>query len=398
MDARDSKALMKIVLFVAELDVKGGTHKQVLRLSEYLVKQGHSVKIYTPTFDQANTYPEFANLEIVSLYKNSTDSRLERLLRSFTSIALAFKIKKVDVINIHDNRGLLFFFTCFILKRASSYVWQINDLDPAFRLGNSLNVKFRIDHPISRFFNRLMAKLVDRITVNVGKNISRVRDNMGVNPDLLYCGVDFPVAIKNSNVPSINRFRVLSIGVFFTYRNYERLVMSCANIAKKSGINVDLTIVGDTRYAPLYVENVKKIAEINKVNLIIKENLNDQELDHEISSNHVFAFVNIDQSWGLAVFEAAARNKPIILSNSVGAAELLSGMPGFVMVDPESIEDISNALNQFVGDLEMCVRFGEDARKTVCKMTWDEMYSSKVEAIFVESLMINVGKNNESYP
>ena len=37
--------------FINELDIRGGTHKQVLRLCEYLIRKGEDVVVYTKKFD-----------------------------------------------------------------------------------------------------------------------------------------------------------------------------------------------------------------------------------------------------------------------------------------------------------------------------------------------------------
>jgi glycosyltransferase involved in cell wall biosynthesis len=329
------------------------------------------------------TFPEFEKFDIVKLYDAPPRSRLERLFRRAAPMRLAFKLQLMDIINIHDNRGLLFFFTALLLRRASSYVWQINDLHHSFGLGNSTNVPIRWYHPIARGMNKLMAHLVDSVTVNVSKNVERVRQNLGVNAELLYCGVDFPVKAENIPLPPTTPFRVLSTGVFFKFRNYERLVEAAAQAGEQLGQPLELTIVGDTRYAPEYAKQVRIIANSKRVHLSIKENLSDQELEDEIANCHVFVFVNIDQSWGLAVFETAARGRAVILSNSVGAAELLSNSKGVYLVDPISVYQITQALIAFMKSPQLCSEYGQAAAFAVSDMTWDKMYSSKLEALFV---------------
>lgn len=382
MDERSTQMALKIALYVSELDVKGGTHKQVLRLTQYLVRQGHKVQLFTPIFNLAKTFPEFEDIDIVTLYVEQPKSSFSRLFRRLSPIPLAFKLAKVDVLNIHDNGGLLFFFTSWLRRRANCYVWQINDLHHSFRLGNSAKVSARWHHPITRLLNHLMARMVDHITVNVGKNVKRVHEHLGINAELMYCGVDLPTQAVKMSLPPMSPFRVLSTGVFFSFRNYERLVEACANAVTKSGRNIELTIVGDTRARPEYAENIRNIARLHELPLVILENISDEELDREISNCHIFAFVNIDQSWGLAVFETAARKRAVILSNSVGAAELLNGLPGFQMVDPTSIDQIAETILRFIDKPNLCGELGEAAALTVSDMSWDNMYSSKVEYIF----------------
>ena len=374
---------MKIALYVGELDIKGGTHKQVLRLAQYLVRQGHVVQVLTPVFVPATTFPEFAQLDVVALHNGPPKHGFERLMRRLSPVRLALKLPRVDMVNIHDNRGVLFFFTAWLLGRGRSYVWQINDLHPSFQLGNSAHIKRRWTQPIARGFNRLMARMVDRITVNVGKNVQRVREHLGVDADLAYCGVDLP---RPGTVPALppltTAFRVLSTGVFAPYRNYERLIEACVQARDRCGVPVTLTIVGDTRYHTDYAQQVQALAASKSLPLAVRENLSDDELTQEIASCHAFAFVNIDQSWGLAVFETAARARPVVLSESVGATEILRGLPGFCLVDPKSADHIARALVALMQDPQHCKKLGHEAEQSVREMTWDKMYCSKIEQLF----------------
>ena len=96
--------------------------------------------------------------------------------------------------------------------------------------------------------------------------------------------------------------------------------------------------------------------------------------------------MNVDQSWGLAVFEAAARAKPVILSSSVGAAELLGGKPGILMVDPLSPQDIADAIVSLATDPAQIQTTALQARDTVKDMSWDKLYCAPALALFEQLL------------
>lgn len=373
---------MKVVLYVAELDVKGGTHKQVLRQAQYMKARGHQVQVFTPVYVPSATFPEFEELEVVTPRVAATG----RLASVLAAGSLAFDTPSVDVIHVHDNRCLLYFFFLRLLRRSKKIVWQINDLHPSFRIGNSSDAPKKWRHGVGQWLNRRMAASVDAITVNVGKNVDRVRQYLGAKAILFHCGVDLPEGEVSENQSNVDRLKILSTGVFFPFRNYERLILACGQISRSTGIKLHVTIVGDTRYSPGYVQSVKNAARNEGVSLRILENLTDSQLAEEIKSACAFVFVNIDQSWGLSVFEAAARAKPVVLSRSAGASELLSGKPGFEMVDPESVESIQSALSKLVMDPKYADEQGSYARLAVQDMTWDRMYSAPVEALFLRLL------------
>lgn len=375
---------MKIALYVAELDIKGGTHKQVLRLAEYLQDAGHEVAIWTPFYDLPRTYAGFANIKVHSLSGHAG--------RVLPYLRLAFALARCDVLHVHDNRGVLFFFIAKLLRRARVFVWQINDLHPSFGLGHSKKLTLRRRSVINRIANRVMAKTVDAITVNVGKNVDRVADVLRVPAHLYYCGVDLPsrlsVSSTRSSEPSAERsqtpFRLLSTGTFARYRNYEVLIESAALASKRLGRTVDVTIVGDARGDPSYAEQIRSLAEQRSINLSVMDNLTDEAFTEQFRQCHVFVFVNVDQSWGLAVFEAAAAGKPVVLSKSVGAAEVLTGKPGFLTVDPLSVMETTDAIVSLLGDLPAAIEAGGHARLAVEKMSWADSYGRPVESLYVE--------------
>lgn len=373
---------VKVGIYVSELDIKGGTHKQVLRLAQHLRAQQHEVQIITPRHVPGQGYPEFAELPILTLPAETRGGRVGKLLRGLRPVRLAMQMPRVDIVNIHDNRGLLFGFVAKLLAKGRRYVWQINDLDPVFKIGaHRQQEHLTMREVCQRLANRLCARMVDAITVNVGKNRERVMECLGKDAKVLFCGVDFPEAefpVQVVNGP----FQLLSAGVFFPYRNYETLLAACALANSRLRLPMALTIVGDTRYNPVYADRVRQLASTSSVALTIRENLSQVELDREIANSHAFAFVNVDQSWGLSVFEAAARTTPVILSKSVGAGELLSGKPGFLMVDPLSPEDIAAAIVSLATDDARLQATALQARDTVKDMSWDRLYCTPGVTLF----------------
>jgi len=53
---------MRIAIIVRDLDIKGGTQKQVLRLAQFLKNKGHTVEIIT--------YDYTEKIKIILVYQN----------------------------------------------------------------------------------------------------------------------------------------------------------------------------------------------------------------------------------------------------------------------------------------------------------------------------------------
>ena len=84
---------MKILVTINELNIRGGTHKQVLRLCEYLSKN-NEVIIYTKIYEKEKTYPEFEKFNIVS--SNIIDINNGNIFKKIISKLKNYKIEKTS--------------------------------------------------------------------------------------------------------------------------------------------------------------------------------------------------------------------------------------------------------------------------------------------------------------
>lgn len=394
---------MKVAIVVNELDIRGGTHKQVLRLSEFLINNGNDVTIYTKKLDLDKTYPEFRNIPIVCIpFKEipvTKKGMLQRIKNKFKFLRenkefLKSIPKDVDVINFHDqNLTALIYYAKRRCKKAK-IIWQINDLAWYFYVGASYSTidkskivgSNRISRRMERFFARRAAKKCDRITVNVTKNKLRVEEHLKCSADVLYCGVDVNSKLKMHTYPTEGKtIKLLSTGVFFPYRNYESLILAVEKLTN-DGVDVRLDIIGSTKLDEKYATSIAE--------LVMGKNLSDKvkiwgQVDEDkynelYNEANVFMFLNIDQSWGLAVFEAMSCGIPVLVSNSVGAIELLNNNEDALIIEPKDIDEICNSVKRLINDKDFYEAISQNAAEAVKSFTWEKLYSEKMYNLFQE--------------
>ncbi|MDE5927391.1 MAG: hypothetical protein K2G98_02825, partial [Duncaniella sp.] len=176
-----------IAYLIYDLNVRGGTHKQFLKLLEYTEAQGEPFFIVTRFLDFDKTYPEFRRyadcIRVLEEERGSRSvvARVARTLRARRR--LAEMVSDADVVNIHDC-GFETLLSAFKGKRV---VWQINDLYYVFQTGVSASSRQSLRN---RALKRIILnglKYVDAITVNVTKNAERVKRCMGRDARVLYC-------------------------------------------------------------------------------------------------------------------------------------------------------------------------------------------------------------------
>lgn len=372
---------MKIAVIVNELNIRGGTHKQVLRLCQYLREHNINFVLCTKIYESEKTYKEFENFDIISLYDEK--SNLKNYGQKHDNRDLFSIIPDdVDIFNVHDNQlnGLIY----LALRKRKKVVWQINDLPSSFHVG----VNKKSDNLFKDYLTKLaikhMAKKIDTITVNVSKNRDRVKNGMKKDAKVLYCGVDINKGLKKHSFSDLGEeFTVLSMGVFLPYRNYEALIYSVDKL-RREGCKIRLDIIGNTDADVEYVKMIQNMIIERKVDKYIKiwGQVDDDTYNKLFNAANAFAFVNIEQSWGLAVFEAMSAGLPTIVSNSVGAIELLHHNVDSIIVDPQNIDEICATLKKLIIDKAYYNRISDEAAKAVTEFTWDKLYSSKMLEIF----------------
>lgn len=374
-----------IAFLIGELDIRGGTHKQFLKLLDYTSKRTDDFKIITYRVDYAKTYPGFAKYKDKIYTIPDAQFRFRQPINSISRIKesrreLRKLLENVDIINVHDC-GMEFLFPEFKHKKM---VWQVNDLPGAFALGASSRQKQ------NSLKNRLLKKLyvrysryADIFTVNVNKNRDRISNVFNRDARVLYCGIE-PVGVTSNTDESLQRFdsrkiNILSSGVFLPYRNYETQIRVVKLLVKK-GIDVHLRIIGSTSLNPAYAESIRRmIDEDGLADRITICGMVDEDRFRELhEQSDLFMFINIDQSWGLAVFEAMSCGIPVIVSNSVGATEILTDNENAIFVNPTDENEIADRIISLMNNPEKYRKLSEVSSEFHENYTWDSAYSSKM--------------------
>ena len=378
-----------IAYLINELDVRGGTHKQLLKLLNYTASQNVDFVVLTRKIDYQQTYFGFNNYRdkifiLPTFHSNKLWKRPINGLRE--AIALRKMLKNISVVNIHDY-GFEMFLTALPDKRI---YWQINDLPPCFETGVSAN-RVSWKNTLKRFWIRLGVQLAVRdISVNVAKNRDRVQRCIHRDAKVFYCGIE-PLSIHRSNDETFKRFNnntvhLLSSGVFFPYRNYETQVQVVKQLTDK-GIHVKLDIIG-AMVDNSYTENIRTLIRETGMqeNIHLCGSVDEQEFNRLHEQADLFLFINIDQSWGLAVFEAMSCGLPVLVSNSVGATEILQNQENALFVDPTNAETIVSTIIRLMQDHTLYQSISDQARKLPGRYTWDHAYSSRMLNLLVSSI------------
>lgn len=163
-----------IAFLIDSLDVRGGTHKQFLKLLQYTEAQGEDFCIITYNVDYDKTYPGFGKYSDKIHIIPDARLRVRKPIQSFRNIINARKalkdlLKDITVVNIHDC-GMEMLFPALSGKKV---IWQVNDLPSVFSIGASQHQKQNIKTKLLKRVYLSYLKYIDKFTVNVSKKIGR---------------------------------------------------------------------------------------------------------------------------------------------------------------------------------------------------------------------------------
>ena len=231
----------------------------------------------------------------------------------------------------------------------------------------------------------MLAKKIDQITVNVSKNKENIERCYKKDAEVFFCGVDFNNKLQKHHYKESNCINLLTMGVFYPHRNYEILVPVMENLIN-SNLNVHLDIIGSTENNPVYSKKIKDMINEKKLqeNITIWGQVDESAYNMLFNKANLFLFLNVNQSWGLAVFEAMSCGLPTLVSNSVGAIELLNNGKDAVIVNPFDVKGICKQIKMIMGNSDLYEQLSGNALEQTQKFTWDNLYSSKMRRLFYQ--------------
>jgi glycosyltransferase involved in cell wall biosynthesis len=186
----------------------------------------------------------------------------------------------------------------------------------------------------------------------------------GITPEnvvTVYSGVSD--SFLNAKPDPMFDFRyVLYPGNHRNYKNTPRLVQAFA----RSGLpQAGIHLVFTGQYQPKLLTHVAN----ELVNLIhFVGDISSSDLVRLYKSAHVVAFVSLSEGFGLPILEAMASGVPVLTSNLSAMPEVAGGAA--LLVDPYSVDEISNGLNALSFDLPLrSTKIGLGLERTASNFT-----------------------------
>lgn len=404
---------LKIGIVAWDLNISGGTQRQALELATNLQKMGHKVKVYTIYYDKKRCYPDLLDkLDIKYLYSDNRDDlsrRNDSLLKRVSVKVFSYWIQLLKSKNLYDSLADLIdkdldLLCChdygvypvgaeYKIETGTPVVWQMNDL-PVYG-SNFKNwegiIKFILSPLRGEIFLRLKhtkyIKKIDKIVVMDNLNKNKLKDNLGLESVIVRNGVDIRKFKFNERMPSGNKLKILSNGIFFPHRRLEDLI-EALKMLKDRGTEFELNQVGTDIRCKWYAAKIyKMVKDLSLADYVVFHGqVSEERLIELYSTSDIFVFPNYPQTWGLAVFEAMSCGTPVIVSTGCGASEVLTDGENALLIPPKSPEKIADAIIRLKENPNLWKKLSINGRRFIEEnIRWD-LYAQNMLKVFNEVL------------
>jgi glycosyltransferase involved in cell wall biosynthesis len=393
---------MRIGIMMHLLRPGGGSY-QMLSLARQLMRSGHRVYVFTYYDPHPDWLVSWEDIEIVSgkkiYYEPPREFSLFGFMRyvahlisvTFTLLKISYNYK-LDVVNPHEWPSGWAGSLTALLRRIPS-VWMCNDVwhIPGYEESQEKRIVFYwgsklVVHPL----DRLLTSFHATITVLDHRILDIVTRTYSTDACVIRSGIDLG---SYENIPHKHESRAiwnvkpeaimcLCLSIFHPHRKFEDVIKAFAAIELK---HLSLWIVGNSAYDPHYARFIKKM--VSKIGLsdritILDRRVTEIEKQQLLSSADIFIFPNEKQTWGLAVIEAMAVAKPVIVSNGAGVHEVIEHLKTGLIYESGDIESLQYCMRTLVCDDNMRENMGVSARAMVkSRFSW-ENYSQNMINLF----------------
>lgn len=393
---------MKIAMVHTPLAGRAGGERQILRLAIELQKQGNSVEIFTNAVNEERCYPDLLKkvtinvvphpfvrfgpfyLRVAKKRANLYDSVFPRMLNIGRSIPKGF-----DIINNHNFPTEWASF--FAKKRLKiPVVWMCNEPPFWFFHPEQRRGSLKSSWPLFEIFDKIAVQYINEIVVLSRIAQGLVKKVYNRSSRVVRSGVDVELFhnVSGEDVRKKydleNDFVLLQVGKLDPYKRQVDSLRAIGHLSKKYD-DVKLVLDGGGERKAL-IELSEKLGVRDKV-LFLQTN-NDEYLAKVYAASDAFLFPS-QITWGLAVIEAMAAGKSVIVSKKAGASEIIQNGINGIVVHHAKPEEIAKQVELLMNNPKLRKKLGENAYEYVKNnLSW-EKYARTMEKIFEQTISKN---------
>lgn len=308
----------------------GGVAIVAQELSKRLVKENHTVTVYTVDLKEELPSEQRINGVLVKRYRSIIGDPLYCPSPRFF---WAIRKENVDVIHVHNIHVLLTLFVVLLRKNEQKLLLQ-----PHYhRFGQSRirNFFFAI---YKRFLDSLLFPRVDFVVLNSSYEEKIIKEDFRRCKKIKL----IPEAIDINELKSVRwspsyPWRILCVGALRKYKNVDKLLEAFALVLSREKEAFTLVIVGNGPEKRRLVELARSLGIIGHVEW--KQDLSRKQLLSEYARARIYVSLSLLESFSIVVHEAIVIGVPAVVLNAGATAKLVQrGLAeGVNSYEPEEI-------------------------------------------------------------
>lgn len=397
---------------------RGGAERQILRLAIELQKLGNDVEIFTPVVNEKTCYPELLKQVTVNVIPQSPvvpfspnrelsisstskvgeitnqRNRLQRIaVHQFYTSGLPAMLslgriipKGFDIINNHNAPTEWAAFTAKKRIKVPA-VWMCNEPPSWFYFEGKRRIGEKLSWPLFQIWDKTSVRYIDEILVLSHFAQNLVRNTYDLSSRVVRTGLDVEKFV-NAHGEEMRKklgvekdFVLLQVANLAPVKRQVDSIMALHYLAKNHN-NVKLILDGAgpqdelTRFS-------EKLGVKDKV--IFSHAKCDDELAEVYAACDTFVFPP-QITWGLAVVEAMASSKPVVVAKGCGAAEIIQDNVNGMLVDYAKPKMIAEKVECLMDDPSLRVKIGKNAFEYVKdNLSWKK-FAQQLETIFEKAI------------
>lgn len=171
---------------------------------------------------------------------------------------------------------------------------------------------------------------------------------------------------------------LLVVGTIEPRKNYSRLVTALMRL-RETYPDLKLVVVGSKGW--LYEDFFQHIADTKATkHVIFPGYVPDEDLPAVYAGAIVTVMASVYEGFGLPILEAMACGSPVASSNTSSLPELGSNIARYF--NPYDIDEITNTLNNLIGDENLRIELGKLGLEYVAQFTWQKTAEQTLKVYF----------------
>lgn len=346
------------ILHIISGGESGGSKKHLLTLVDEMKKR--NIKNIIICFIEGELYNEAKEMGL-DVFLIKQNKRFD--LSIVDKIKDICEKENIDLVNSHGGRAN---FICYFLKRKMK-----------IKLVTTIHSDYESDYK-GNIYKTFIYTKINKIALNyfdyyiaVSKNFKELLISRGFNKNKIftvYNGIDVRKPLSNlSNEEIIKKYNlgkfekyIIVVARLHPIKGHKNLLSALESIHSEVS-NVGILLIGDGVEKETLEQQIK--------NYKIKDNINFlgfQKPDDFFKLSNFTALTSYSESFPLVILESGLYEKPVLASNVGGIPEIIKDMENGVLVDPNSLKDISNKLKVLLND-NLSEEFGSKLKEDILK-------------------------------